>query len=197
MQFEDTASAVEAAAKSAKEAIAAAQAAAYLAKKDLNHVSPNTPCFDDNNTYNMSITHETSNFQNMDQAPMRMYESRSFNRSHYPDVETDIGHLDNEKIYRRHSCNVPTTNSDLKFKQSYNESDIIKFDESDCDEEIEAEAPPGGFCLPPERPAPPPPLAQPGKVQGPRVHPKLPDYDTLAARFEALKHHKSQTQKKY
>ncbi|XP_047318060.1 IST1-like protein [Impatiens glandulifera] len=56
----------------------------------------------------------------------------------------------------------------------------IKFDESEGEEEIEMEEP--------DRPAPqaPPPPRQ-GSTH-PRVHPKLPDYEDLAARFEALKY---------
>ncbi|XP_073293625.1 uncharacterized protein [Primulina huaijiensis] len=81
--------------------------------------------------------------------------------------------VDTRKIYRRHSYNVRSTaRSD------------IKFDESDYeDDSEEMDVPTRGYIQPPpNRQAP---VA--------RVHPKLPDYDTLAARFEALKHQKSQT----
>ncbi|KAJ4963274.1 hypothetical protein NE237_023213 [Protea cynaroides] len=81
----------------------------------------------------------------------------------------------------------------------------IKFDDSDgldseCDEEIEVEAPSSGGCPPPHRPPPPPPHScQSGDREGadytgsrihdpaPHLHRKLPDYDAIAARFEALK----------
>ncbi|KAJ1378702.1 Vacuolar protein sorting-associated protein Ist1 [Sesbania bispinosa] len=71
--------------------------------------------------------------------------------------------------YRRHSYHPASAHTD------------IKFDESDCDEEIEAEEPP--VTMPPKRPPPPAPFKQDGSI---RVHPKLPDYDELAARFDAL-----------
>lgn len=201
MQFEDTASAAEAAAKCANEAVAAAQAAAILANKDsFNHQAPpQAPCYGSKfNISSVNIGHENlsrgsissfmpdgsaADFQSMDhqsKAPGRTYESQSFDRSHYSH-NVDTVDLDNGKFCRRHSYNVQSTPSD------------IKFDESDCDEEIEMEAPPSGVCPPPERNPPPLPSASHAKNNpGHRVHPKLPDYDALAARFEALKYHKSQ-----
>lgn len=113
-------------------------------------------------------------------APGRTYESQSFDRSHYSS-NVDKVDLDNDKFYRRHSYNVQSTHSD------------IKFDESDCDEEIEMETPHSGICPAPERNPPPlPPASYANNAPGHRVHPKLPDYDALAARFEALKCRKSQ-----
>uniref|UniRef100_A0A7C9ATI4 IST1-like protein n=1 Tax=Opuntia streptacantha TaxID=393608 RepID=A0A7C9ATI4_OPUST len=59
----------------------------------------------------------------------------------------------------------------------------IKFDESDCDEDtdMEEQEPWTG----------PPPSDRASSDANPAVHPKLPDYDTLAARFAALKYHKA------
>ncbi|KAA8547565.1 hypothetical protein F0562_003994 [Nyssa sinensis] len=152
MYFEDTVSAAEAAAESAKRAIAAAEAAAYLANKESNQ--------NIKNVNGSSIKHESG-----------MYQSRSFERSHYiGDEETVPTNTDAGKVYRRHSYNAPSAQSH------------IKFDESDCDEEIEMEDPTGGTNLPSNQPAP--------QVPSIRVHPKLPDYDALAARFDALKYRK-------
>ncbi|KAF3440377.1 hypothetical protein FNV43_RR18661 [Rhamnella rubrinervis] len=190
--FVDSASAAEAAAKCANEAIAAAQAAAYLANKDSfnQQVSAQAPCYGSKfNTSSVNTGYENlsrgsaSPFMpdgHQAKAPGRTYESQSFDRSHYSS-NVDTVDIDNGKFYRRHSYNVQSTHSD------------IKFDESDCDEEIEMETPHSGICPPPERnppPLPPPSFAK--NDPGHRVHPKLPDYDALAARFEALKHHKSQ-----
>nr|KYP37474.1 IST1-like protein [Cajanus cajan] len=75
--------------------------------------------------------------------------------------------------YRRHSYHPTSAYSD------------IKFDESDCDEEIEAEEPPA--TVPPNRLPPPVPSSLAKQDNRIRVHPKLPDYDELAARFDALK----------
>lgn len=92
------------------------------------------------------------------------------------EMENAARDVDTRKIYRRHSYNVGSTAL----------SDI-KFDESDYkDDSDEMDMPTRGYKQPPpNRQAPQAPVA--------RVHPKLPDYDTLTARFEALKHHKSQT----
>lgn len=89
--------------------------------------------------------------------------------------------MDSGKCYRRYSYNPRPAHSD------------IKFDESDCDEEeeIDTEEEPPPAVLPPNRPPPPVPSSQ-VKQDNTRVHPKLPDYDELAARFEALKFKKSQ-----
>ncbi|XP_023003886.1 IST1-like protein [Cucurbita maxima] len=80
-------------------------------------------------------------------------------------TEEARNNTDHEMAYRRYS---------------YNPTDI-KFDESDCEEETRVDNEDGGGVhRPPDRNPPPVPSS--------RVHPKLPDYDTLAARFEALKH---------
>ncbi|CAL5324160.1 unnamed protein product [Camellia sinensis] len=168
MHFQDTVSAAEAAAESAKKAMAAAEAAAYLAKQDPSQVSE---AFGYSNNFNGNPI----NYQDMDdksEVPAQMYKSHSVGRSHYSSNE-DITptNMDAKNVNRRHSYNVPPARCD------------IKFDESDCDEEIDMEEPTDGNNIPPNRPA----------TQVPRIHPKLPDYDALAARFEALKYRKSQT----
>lgn len=238
MHFEDTATAAEAAAESAKQAIAAAQAAAYLANKGINQDSQASG-FDHklnassiNHGFEMLSGNSTSlpmakdpqiNHQIMDhqaKAPGRIYESPSFDGSQY-DEKTRPVQMDGEHVYRRHSYNGAKPpqigGQNVSRRHSYNEpgpmqmsgqhvsrrhgyndpgphySDI-KFDESDCDEEIEMEHPDTDVVYPPPERAPPPIPSSHVKVElAHRVHPKLPDYDSLAARFEALKYHKSQT----
>ncbi|KAH0973171.1 hypothetical protein GBA52_025327 [Prunus armeniaca] len=179
MHFADSASAAEAAAKSANDAMAAAQVAAYLANKDFSQ-APQVPlCV--NNGFGTPSGHSTGHFmpdgppvdsQNID----HQSQACGIDRSHSSRNEkTVLSHGDEKKfVYRRYSYNAPSEHSD------------IRFDESDCDEEVEMEAPPSGFHQAPERPPPPPPSA----ATISRVHPKLPDYDALAARFDALKFRK-------
>lgn len=151
--------------------------------------------------------------------PGRTYESQNFDRSHYPGnegtrpIQTDSKHvnrrrhsynetmpkqMDGQNVSRRHSYNevrpMQMDGENISRRQSYNSSSPhsdIKFDESDCDEEIETEEPPAGVCPPPERCPPPVPSSHVNLDPVARVHPKLPDYDELAARFEALKYRKS------
>lgn len=123
MHFEDTVSAAQAAAESAKQAIAAAQAAAYLANNGLNQASL-VPGLDHKlNTSN--INHGLGILSGNSTAPsmplysqinsQRMdhysdgpggtpYESQNFDRSHYPGNEgTRPIQTDNNHVYRRHS----------------------------------------------------------------------------------------------
>ncbi|KDP43728.1 hypothetical protein JCGZ_22355 [Jatropha curcas] len=220
IQFEDTASAAAAAAESAKLAIAAAQAAAYLANKNSTQASLppgfdhtlNTPSI--NPRFGVLPSHSTGlpsannpyiNHQVMDHqanGTRRLHETQDYERSRYPSSEetrsvqmngdcehnyrrhsyneTRPMHLDSQNVYRRHSYNASSPKSQ------------IKFDESDCDEEIEMEDSPAGIYPPPPT-RPPPPIPSSHVAPVPQVHPKLPDYDALAARFEALKYKKSQT----
>ncbi|XP_058090724.1 uncharacterized protein LOC131237091 isoform X2 [Magnolia sinica] len=214
MHFKDIASAAQAAAESAEKAVAAAQAAAYLASPNTNtddfsspissnkHVvgslSSNSIQFSAPNAENF----ESRMVNNQSKLPGRTYGSQNFDRSHNMNSEGAVlTNLDSNKIYRRHSYNAPVVHSDIKF------DDSDGFD-SDTDEEMEMEKPPSGAIPePPNRPPPPPP---PSHVNQPkddkaatdnlgsfkqnpvsRIHPKLPDYDALTARFEALKYHRS------
>ncbi|TKY58337.1 IST protein [Spatholobus suberectus] len=184
MHYQDAKSAAEAAAESAKKAIAAAEVAAYMAMKEapqpyvyndkLYNSGVNSGTFQSNNpakcTQNMTPKSTTEE---------KMYRSQSLPRSDQMDSEDTLPNQYGGKDYRRHSYHPTSAHSD------------IKFDESDCDEEIEAEEPP--VTLPPNRLPPPVPsslVKQDGRI---RVHPKLPDYDELAARFDALKFKKSQS----
>ncbi|KAF9678617.1 hypothetical protein SADUNF_Sadunf07G0053100 [Salix dunnii] len=242
MHFEDTVSAAQAAAESAKQAIAAAQAAAYLANNGLNQASLvpglnhklNTSNINhglgilSGNSTSLSMPNYSQiNYQRMDHysdgpggtyGPGGTNESQNFDRSHYSGNEgTRPIQTDSKRAYRRHSYNeempkqmdgqnvsrrhsyneVRLTQMDgenISRRQSYNSSSAhsdIKFDESDCDEEIETEEPPAGVYPPPERFPPPVPSSHVNLDSVARVHPKLPNYDELAARFEALKYRKS------
>ena len=127
--------------------------------------------------------HSPANSQNTDhqqEAHGRTYASQSFGTSHFASSEeTPTTNVNGGKVYRRHSYNAPSRHSD------------IKFDESDCDEEIDMEEPPpSGINPPPKRPPPPAPLFHDKQDSNFHVHPKLPDYDALSARFEALKYRK-------
>ncbi|XP_073293626.1 uncharacterized protein [Primulina huaijiensis] len=196
--FQDLASAAEAA---AEKALAAAEAAADLAYRGAQmtgtHKNVNeglSDWFDDqrrsknasDSEYSRSVS--VQDVRTGDDA-RKILRRQSYNCQTSPrsDIKFDEADCDDEdiemenaaidvdtrKIYRRHSYNVRSTaRSD------------IKFDESDYeDDSEEMDVPTRGYIQPPpNRQAP---VA--------RVHPKLPDYDTLAARFEALKHQKSQT----
>lgn len=231
-KFDNPASAAKAAAESAKQAIAAAEAAAYLANKDAKASSAgcrnsmNNATVDNNipfisgaqapkfsqsdvaappsqsivDLYDMHWSSksmrnsENSHGSGGEEMPLDMKRSQKFNRRHSynvpssnPNVKYDDSDCDEEiemedppsgtykpspptdtdggKFYRRHSYNVPSAHSGIKFG----------------DEEMETEETTRGTNRAPNRPAP----------QVPQVHPKLPDYDTLTARFESLKSQKS------
>lgn len=163
VRYEDPASAAEAAAMSAKKAIEAAEAAAYMANNDPHQIPK--AYTSTNSMNNHSFGHE--------------FRSQSIGGSHYTSNENEISPKTNGErgVNRRHSYNMPPVNSG------------IKFDESDCDEEIEMEElnddGMGAYPPPPNHPAPQVPGSR--DKLGPRVHPKLPDYDALTARFDALK----------
>lgn len=172
MQFKNTKSAAEAAAESAKKAIAAAQAAAHLANKDCNHSTQPSLLNE------IAKTSNNGHCDHQSKPPERIYGSERFDGSN---EENSPFHNEGQQrgLYRR---------------RSYNDASDIKFDESDFDEEIEVDdcPPPSRFSLPPQRPPPIVPSVAPEKQNSfHQVHPKLPDYEDLAARFEALKCRKS------
>ncbi|KAA8532047.1 hypothetical protein F0562_006811 [Nyssa sinensis] len=78
---------------------------------------------------------------------------------------------------------------DVSIEGFENGLEYIKFDESSCEMEESA----GGINVPANRPAPQGPSINVKQDLVPHIHPKFPDYDALAARFKALKYHKSQT----
>ncbi|XP_027073827.2 uncharacterized protein [Coffea arabica] len=225
LHFQDSASAAEAAAKSAKEAIAAAEAAAYLVGKEAHasgfHNSKNGANMNKfissvrSNSAGIYMPHDMAQDDEMmgddEYKVQKSIKRRSSENSHPSSAEHN--NFDTPKVYRRHSYNVASARSDIKFDDSDCDDEIdveepplnlrrhsytvppaksdVKFDESDVDEEIEMEKPGQGMNQPPHRPAPQAPGMQGKRDSFPRVHPRLPDYDTLAARFEALKYRKS------
>ncbi|MED6147216.1 hypothetical protein PIB30_042093 [Stylosanthes scabra] len=176
MNFEDSMAAAEAAAESAKKAIAAAEVAAYMAMKDHNNEAPQSFVYNNKLDNSNNMVHQSTTDE-------KMCRSRSLPRSEQRnsgDYSSPTEMYGGENGYRRHSYHpTPAQHSD------------IKFDESDCDEEIEMEEPPS-TTLPPKRPPPSVPSSFLKQDSSVRVHPKLPDYDELAARFDALKFKKSQ-----
>lgn len=203
MQFKDTASAAQAAANSAEKAVAAAQAAAYLANQNSQTTQPATLYTKANSFSSMNepqVVKTVQDFQNtthiQSNSPGRIFESQSFGRGQYmSDVEMAPTNLTGKRNHPRHKYDAPVTHSDIKF----DDSDGL---DSEADEEIEMERRPGG---PPNRLPPPLTSSHANHTEektetdnsGPfiqnatfRVHPKLPDYESLAARFEALKFQK-------
>ncbi|MED6194002.1 hypothetical protein PIB30_024312 [Stylosanthes scabra] len=176
MNFEDSKAAAEAAAESAKKAIAAAEVAAYMAMKDYNNEAPQPYVYNNRLDNSNNMVHQSTTEEKMCRSRSLPSSEQRNNEDYSPPTEMYGG----ENGYRRHSYH-PT---------SAQHSDI-KFDESDCDEEIEMEEPPS-TTLPPKRPPPSVPSSFPKQDSSVRVHPKLPDYDELAARFDALKFKKSQ-----
>lgn len=190
MHFEDSKSAAEAAAESAKKAIAAAEVAAYMAmkQKDYNE-APQSYVYNDK-LHNSGLNYgpfqsndparNTQNMVHKSKTEEKMHRSQSLPRSDQMNSEdTNATQHYGGEDYRRYSYHPTSAHSD------------IKFDESDCDEEIEAEQPP--VTLPPKRLPPAVPSSLVKQDSSIRVHPKLPDYDELAARFDALKFKKSQS----
>ncbi|KAK4368185.1 hypothetical protein RND71_011977 [Anisodus tanguticus] len=234
-KFDDPASAAKAAAESAKQAIAAAEAAAYLASKDAK--APTSGCRNsmnnapvDNIPFSSGAPSPKFSRTEPSQSIVDLYDMHwssksmmnSENAHDSASEEMPIDTKRSQKFYRRHSYNVPSSNSNAKYDDSDCDEEIemedppsrgityqhspptdtdggkfyrrhsynvpsahsgIKFDESDGDEEMETEETMRGTYRAPNRPAPPAPQVH-------RVHPKLPDYDTLTARFESLKSQK-------
>ncbi|PWA75366.1 regulator of Vps4 activity in the MVB pathway protein [Artemisia annua] len=203
MHFEDTKSAAEAAAESAKMAIAAAEAAAYLANKHSNQSnqphesingSRNGNNFDSfsssppiNFTKPSRQSSDRSHISSDNTKDQRRY---SYNASGVKFDDSDCDEqpeIDDNKMYRRHTYGAPPRVSSVKFDESESDYD----EELDMDHDYDHDRATGMNQGPPNRPAPPAPSSGYMKQGQQRVHPKLPDYDTLAARFEALKHGKA------
>ncbi|XP_020093007.1 IST1-like protein isoform X2 [Ananas comosus] len=211
VQFKDSASAAKAAAELAKKAVSAAQAAAFLANQ--NSPSYNHPVgfetskneFSTPSTIDgpprQSLNRQNDLSMNEFKHNMKIFSSQSFNGSiNAEDNAVDSDELGDRKVLRRNSCVAKTVHSDIKF------DDSDGFD-SESDEAVELERRRSMESRgPPNRP-PPPPLVPTrtdhfeerengnnndlNKVSPiSHVHPKLPDYDALTARFEALKSRK-------
>ncbi|ONK79851.1 uncharacterized protein A4U43_C01F10810 [Asparagus officinalis] len=171
-QFKDVASAAQAAADSAAQAVsAAAQAAAFLANQNSNHQSNSA------NSRRQSSDSTQSSARNNN--PSKIFASQSFHRSNFmndDDDNMDSVDLDDKKVLRRNSYADRRIHSNIRFDDS---------DGLDSDEEIDSHPPPN-------RPAPVLPRSDQSERKSTdsfaaRVHPNLPDYDAITARFEALK----------
>ncbi|PKU67029.1 IST1-like protein [Dendrobium catenatum] len=177
MHFKDTASAAQAAAESAKAAAFAAQAAAFLAQQSSNESRRNS----------LNSTNSTG----------KRFSSQSFNASnHMDDEDDDADDFSNKKILRRNSSIGRRFHGDIKFDESdgsNSESEIEVAKETKHSAESHG---------PPARRAPNPPKSsgwQGDKETAsnwsansvPHIHPKLPDYEEITARFEALKSHRT------
>ncbi|KAK3029151.1 hypothetical protein RJ639_039706 [Escallonia herrerae] len=149
MLFEDTASAAEAAAESAKKAIAAAGAAAYLASKGSYQATVsgfNTSVNGSGylNGCDTTSGNQTGRFmQNGFQRKSKTTGEQSEVLGRIKRQSSERSSLSlsrEEKIDRRHSYNVPHPHSG-------------RFEESDCDEEMEMDDPVGGVgSLPAKQP---------------------------------------------
>ncbi|KAL6588210.1 hypothetical protein OROMI_001188 [Orobanche minor] len=152
----------------AEKALAAAEAAAVLATASNQGVSrlPTEYSTGDQRMLKTNGSDYSHRQQSFDDDGIQIFRRQSYNcqRAHKFDEEIEMDKApppsssDARKIaIRRHSYNVPQS------------ADIIRYDESD--EEPTNRVP---DCRVPQVPAQ-------------HVHPKLPDYKALAARFEALK----------
>ncbi|CAN7108394.1 unnamed protein product [Brassica rapa subsp. narinosa] len=178
--YHDTESAAEAAAELAKQAVAAAQVAALLANRR-----------DSNSNKEFSVSSSSS----LD------HSRRQSETSSYYYAKPSVAN-------RRYSCNNPGVNEEEDYAKTEAEAketmrrrhtlpppatSEVKFDESDYyEEDTEPEEGPlqrGASSLPPDR-APPQAPESRRDSSGHHVHPKLPDYDELAARFDAIRHSK-------
>ncbi|KAG9132332.1 hypothetical protein Leryth_013002 [Lithospermum erythrorhizon] len=247
MHFEDSETAAEAAAKAAKRAIDAAQAAAHLSSKDIHesqsNISVDAIAVNGNRAINApnsekyglhGPSHSDGTSDKVVTAEARLKRGTTFENVHSSRGSRSSSEVDAQKAYRQNGYNITPAHS-------YNQ-----FDESDYDEEIEVEKPPSfddlpsnrspddantrhmmlrrkpgnnydyysanpevmfdasdheddtveesirGTKPPPNRPAPyaPPTYLKQNSVPSPRR--KLPELDSLAARFEALRYQKFQ-----
>lgn len=174
MEFSDTASAAQAAAEFAAKAVSAANSAAQLSKQE------------------SSQSHQTS-FK----STTNRFSSHSFdglNPIENEDSDADSEEVDSRRVLRSNT-NVGVgpkgVNSDVKFDDS---------DGSQSDEDVE-KVKVGPPCKAPPPKRAPPPLPKDASEEndehserskgsgstGSRVHPKLPDYEELTARYEALR----------
>ncbi|KAG6485024.1 IST1-like protein isoform X1 [Zingiber officinale] len=191
-QFNDPASAAQAASESAEKAIYATQADAHLPSQSSHPFDLSTPvdtlackCRNFNQAElqresqelsQLSGAYAPSNYE-AKAVEKRFFSSKSFNLSNTLDDDImDTANLNEKKILRRNSCISPTVNSEIKF----DDSDGLE-SETDGEQEMESPSPPNV----------PPPVLPPQQINSfTHVHPNLPDYSALAARFEALKSHR-------
>lgn len=181
--YHDTESAAEAAAELAKQAVAAAQVAALLANR--------------RDSSNSNKEFSVSSFSSLD------HSRRRSETSSYYYAKPSVAN-------RRYSCNNPGVNEEDYAKTEAEAKGTmrrrhtlpppatteVKFDESDYyEEDTEPEEGPlqrRASSLPPDRAPPQAPQSAESRrdSSGHHVHPKLPDYDELAARFDSIRQSK-------
>lgn len=222
MSFQDVASAAGVAAEKALEAAEAAARLAYGGKQmSASYKGMSGDTVNDFNTISRNsagkfmpngLPNSQDDYSTVDQSDdQRMMKSNSAEYSHSFSVQNEQRVNDGRKMFRIQSYNCQREPTDIKLDESDCDEEIemeeppstdprkinrrhsynvppaqshVRYDEYDDDDTEELSQPTRGTNRPPERTAPQVPVR--------RVHPKLPDYDTLAARFEALKHHKTQ-----
>ena len=166
-------SAAQAAADSAEEAVSAAQAAAYLA--NLNSNEQNNSAGSRRQSLNSTQSSATKNPSvNQSNHPSKISSSQSFNTSNYMNDEDNMDSvdLDDTKVIRRNGyADRSRVHSEMKFDDS---DGLDSGDEPLVLPRIDqSESKPANSSM------------------AARVHPKLPDYESLAAGFEALKSNRS------
>ena len=191
-QFKDMASAAQAAADSAEKAVSAAQAAAYLANQQNNSAGSRRQSL---NSTQSSATNNPSSVNQSNNHAVKMFSSQSFNRSNYMNDDGDMDCVDLRRnsfadrvVLRRNSYADRVVHSEIKFDDGLDSGD----DEIGTDTHSTGSSHP-----PPNRPPPLLPHIDQSECKSAnssmaaRVHPKLPDYEALAARFGALKSNRS------
>ncbi|KAJ1693025.1 hypothetical protein LUZ63_009723 [Rhynchospora breviuscula] len=176
MQFSDTASAAQAAAEFAEKAVAAANSAAQLSKQD------------------SSQSHQTSFKSTTNRFSSHSFDGLNHIENKDSDSDAEYEEVDSRRVLR--------SNTNVGVGQKRVDSNI-SFDGSDgfnSEEDVE-KLNVGPLCQAPPPKRAPPPLPKDAFEEndehsegpkgsggtGSRVHPKLPDYEELTARFEALR----------
>ncbi|VVB02796.1 unnamed protein product [Arabis nemorensis] len=201
--YHDTESAAEAAGELAKQAVAAAQVAALLATRrdSTKEFSVSSSSYDHSTNQKdqyhpgsrkQSGDSETSSYyakpasENRGTGRRHSYNNPSIHKSDHEEEDYTETEAKETTMRRRHSYNSPS----LPPPPATSE---IKFDESDYyEDETEPEERPSqtrAFSLPPNRAPPQAPQSNESRrdSSGHHAHPKLPDYDILAARFKAIR----------
>ncbi|KAF3530630.1 hypothetical protein DY000_02036482 [Brassica cretica] len=181
--YHDTAeSAAEAAAELAKQAVAAAQVAALLSnRRDINSNKDFSISSSSSLNHSTRQSETSSYYAAKPSVANRRYSCNNpgVNEEDYAKTEAEA----KGTMRRRHTLPPPATTE-------------VKFDESDYyEEDTEPEEGPlqrRASSLPPDRAPPQAPQSAESRrdSSGHHVHPKLPDYDELAARFDSIRQSK-------
>ncbi|KAL0686810.1 hypothetical protein Bca4012_086487 [Brassica carinata] len=180
--YHDTESAAEAAAELAKQAVAAAQVAALLSnRRDINSNKDFSISSSSSLNHSTRQSETSSYYAAKPSVANRRYSCNNpgVNEEDYAKTEAEA----KGTMRRRHTLPPPATTE-------------VKFDESDYyEEDTEPEEGPlqrRASSLPPDRAPPQAPQSAESRrdSSGHHVHPKLPDYDELAARFDSIRQSK-------